>query len=173
MAIWKNWVQTINDRFHFLTQLCGKSFKTVLIYVDDMITTHNDVVAITILKRLLNEQVRLKDLNKSKHFLGIELAYFKEGISIKESLLSCYAHETKSKIYLAKTSQRSIIVQKPNWMTYLPYNHRVGYRLVYRLSQFMHYPRKPHILVVIRVVRYLKRTFGQGILFPKKKMVWA
>ncbi|XP_015169176.1 uncharacterized mitochondrial protein AtMg00240-like [Solanum tuberosum] len=34
------------------------------------------------------------------------------------------------------------------------------------LSQFMHDPRKPHWDAVVRILKYIKGTPGQGLLFP-------
>lgn len=36
------------------------------------------------------------------------------------------------------------------------------------LSQFMHEPRKPHWHTMLRVLRYIKGTLGQGLLLPSK-----
>ena len=57
-------------------------------------------------------------------------------------------------------------------------NKRVG-RLIYitvtrsdivyfvrTLSQFMQYPRKPHRDVAVRILKYIKGTPDQGLLFP-------
>lgn len=39
---------------------------------------------------------------------------------------------------------------------------------VHLLSQFMHQPRNPHLDATIRVLRYLKGTPRQDLLFPTK-----
>lgn len=38
--------------------------------------------------------------------------------------------------------------------------------IVHHLSQFLQMPRVPHLIVVQRVLRYLKGTSFQGIIFP-------
>ncbi|BBG98966.1 hypothetical protein Prudu_008502 [Prunus dulcis] len=39
---------------------------------------------------------------------------------------------------------------------------------VHVLSRFMHEPRIPHMDAAVRILRYLKYTPGQGILFPHR-----
>lgn len=57
------------------------SFIAVLLYVDDMIIIENDFSAITNVKRLLNQQFRIKDL---KIIIIIIMARSLEGISISQ-----------------------------------------------------------------------------------------
>jgi hypothetical protein len=35
------------------------------------------------------------------------------------------------------------------------------------VSQFMHFPREPHIEVVYRILLYLKSSLGKGLLFSR------
>jgi hypothetical protein len=60
----------------------GKSFTALLIYVDDILNTGNDVNAIIALKQFLHSHFRIKDLGDLKYFLGIEVSRSKKGISI-------------------------------------------------------------------------------------------
>lgn len=49
-----------------------------------MIITGNDPTVITTLKKLLDQQFRIKDLGKLKYFLGIEVARSKKCIYISQ-----------------------------------------------------------------------------------------
>jgi hypothetical protein len=62
----------------------GKSFTALLIYVDDILITGNDVNAISTLKQFLHSRFRIKDLGNLKYFLGIEVSRSKKGISISQ-----------------------------------------------------------------------------------------
>ena len=60
----------------------SKSFTTLLIYVDDILITGNNVNAILALKQFLHSHFWIKDLGDLKYFLGIEVSRSKKGISI-------------------------------------------------------------------------------------------
>ncbi|BBG97646.1 RmlC-like cupins superfamily protein, partial [Prunus dulcis] len=62
----------------------GTSFTALLIYVDDIVITGNDVSAINSLKLLLRDHFRIKDLGDLKYFLGIEVSRSKHGIYIPQ-----------------------------------------------------------------------------------------
>lgn len=52
----------------------------LIVYVDDIIMTGDDIVEISDLKRRLEAEFDIKDLGKLKYFLGMEFARSKEGI---------------------------------------------------------------------------------------------
>lgn len=56
----------------------------MIVYVDDIIITGDDVDAINNLKRLLQSEFKVKDLGKLQYFLGIEIARSKDGIFISQ-----------------------------------------------------------------------------------------
>ncbi|XP_050147470.1 vegetative cell wall protein gp1-like [Malus sylvestris] len=58
--------------------------KALLIYVDDIVITGNDVGAIASLKLFLHNHFRIKDLGDLKYFLGIEVSQSKHGIYISQ-----------------------------------------------------------------------------------------
>lgn len=70
--------------YSLFTKTFGNSFIVVLIYVDDMIITENDDVAIADLKNFLNTKFRIKDLGQLRYFLGIKVARCTSGISISQ-----------------------------------------------------------------------------------------
>ena len=56
----------------------------MIVYVDDIIITGDNKKGIDDLKRYLQNSFRTKDLGKLRYFLGIEVAQFKEGISLSQ-----------------------------------------------------------------------------------------
>lgn len=59
-------------------------FTVILVYVDDMVITRNDISSIEVLKIFLHNFFLIKDLGKLKYFLGMEVAQSKQGISISQ-----------------------------------------------------------------------------------------
>ncbi|RVW31814.1 Retrovirus-related Pol polyprotein from transposon TNT 1-94 [Vitis vinifera] len=159
----------------------GKSFTALLIYVDDILITGNDVNVIVALKQFLHSHFRIKDLGDLKYFLGIEVSRSKKGISISQRK---YTSEIlKDGGFLGakpvnfpmeqntKLSDSGELLKDPS-----QYRRLVG-RLIYLtitrpditysvhvLSRFMHAPRRPHMEAALRVLRYLKNSPGQDPL---------
>ncbi|XP_021719504.1 uncharacterized protein LOC110687200 [Chenopodium quinoa] len=92
------------------------------------------------------------DLGPLKYFLGIEVARSCAGI------FPC-----QRKYNLDIISEAGLLGAKPSGFP-IEQNHKLGLATVHILSQFMHEPRSEHWEAALRVVRYLKRTPGQGIL---------
>ncbi|RVW60610.1 Retrovirus-related Pol polyprotein from transposon RE1 [Vitis vinifera] len=167
----------------------GKSFTTLLIYVDDILITGNEANAIVALKQFLHSHFRIKDLGDLKYFLGIEVSRSKKGISISQRK---YTLEIlKDGGFLGakpvnfpmeqniKLSDSGELLKDPS-----QYRRLVGHLIyftitrpditysVYVLSRFMHAPRRPHMEAALRVLRYLKNSPGQGrkpYLSPQQK----
>ncbi|KAK3014004.1 hypothetical protein RJ639_010189 [Escallonia herrerae] len=62
----------------------GTSFTAILIYVDDILLTGNDLQEIERLKKFLLKRFRSKDLGDLKYFLGIEFSRSKKGIFMSQ-----------------------------------------------------------------------------------------
>ncbi|CAL8999194.1 unnamed protein product [Prunus brigantina] len=167
--------------YSLFTRKSGTSFTALLIYVDDIVITGNDVRAIDSLKSFLRDHFRIKDLGELKYFLGIEVSRSQRGIYISQrkyalEILKDYGFLGARPIAFpmddTKLCDRGELLKDPE-----KYRRLVG-RLIYLtitrpditysvhvLSRFMHEPRVPHMDAALRVVRYLKSTPGQGLLF--------
>ncbi|XP_073017921.1 uncharacterized protein [Primulina eburnea] len=139
----------------------GRTQINVLVYVDDLIIAGNDKVALTIFKDYLGRCFHMKDLGVLKYFLGLEVA------RLLGAKPAAFPMEQNHNLALAKGA----VLADP-----APYMRLVG-RLIYMsttrpdlaysvhiLSQFMQQPRDDHWEDALRVVRYLKKSPGQGIL---------
>ncbi|BBN68153.1 RING/U-box superfamily protein [Prunus dulcis] len=168
--------------YSLFTRVCGESFTSVLIYVDDMIITGNDDKAIQDLKKFLHTSFRIKDLGNLKYFLGVEVARSKKGICISQrkytldiledaGLLGAKPVNCPMEQNLKLTQTDGELLKDPSQyrrlvgrLTYLTITRPDITYLVHILSQFMHQPRKPHLEAALRVLRYLKKAPGQSIL---------
>ncbi|RVX01387.1 hypothetical protein VitviT2T_002736 [Vitis vinifera] len=163
----------------------GKSFTALLIYVNDILITGNDVNAIVALKQFLHSHFRIKDLGDLKYFLGIEVSRSKKGISISQRKYTLEILKDGGFLGVkpvnfpmeqnTKLSDSGELLKDPS-----QYRRLVG-RLIYLtitrpditysvhvLSRFMHAPRRPRMEAVLRVLRYLKNSPGQGLFFPSQ-----
>ncbi|KAK3002667.1 hypothetical protein RJ639_019973 [Escallonia herrerae] len=161
----------------------GTSFTAILIYVDDILLTGNDLQEIERLKKFLLKRFRIKNLGDLKYFLGIEFSRSKKGIFMSQrkyaldilqdsGLLGVRPDKFPMEQNLKLTPTDGILLSDPT-----KYRRLVG-RLIYltvtrpdivysvrTLSQFMHEPRKPHWNAAIRILKYIKGNPGQGLLF--------
>ncbi|KAI5330645.1 hypothetical protein L3X38_030043 [Prunus dulcis] len=169
--------------YSMFTQTRGKSFTTILLYVDDMIITGNNDDAIRDLKHFLGTCFKIKDLGPLKYFLGVEIARSKSGISFCQrkytldilegaGLLGAKPEKIPMEANVSLMPTGSDPLKDPT-----RYRRLIG-RLIYltitrpeityavnTLSQFMHEPRKHHFDTAHRLLHYLKGAPGQGLLF--------
>ncbi|XP_039023546.1 uncharacterized mitochondrial protein AtMg00810-like [Hibiscus syriacus] len=181
-----------NDYFLFIKRQQGK-IALLLVYVDDLVITGDINELITELKKMLNSYFKMKDLGELKYFLGIEVLKSKEGILLNQRKYALQLikdtglEEAKSTTTLLEqilkltTLDYDKIVQQDNEDEYnlvekSAYQRLIG-RLIYLtytrldityavnfLSEFMQQPKRSHIEAALRVVKYVKKEPGQGIL---------
>lgn len=156
----------------------------VLIYVDDLIITGSNADSITALKKKLQGKFPVKDLGPLKYFLGIEVATSRKGLFLNQrkytidllrdsNMLNSKPANTPfdSKLQLDKLGDP---LDSPNY-----YQKLVG-KLIYLtitrpdisfavslVSQYMHAPTVVHLCMVKRILRYLKKTIGRGIVMRR------
>lgn len=148
-------------------------------YFSQAILQENEHLKIFLLKRF-----RIKDLGDLKYFLGIEFSRSKKGIFMSQrkyaldilqdsGLLGARPDKFPMEQNLKLTLTDGALLDDPT-----KYRRLVG-RLIYltitrpdivyyvrTLSEFMHQPRKPHWDTALRILKYIKGTPGQGLLFP-------
>ena len=66
-------------------RLIDKGTILLLLYVDDMIITGDDLGGIQELKDFLSQQFEMKDLGHLSYFLGLEITHFTDGLYITQA----------------------------------------------------------------------------------------
>ncbi|CAH9142456.1 unnamed protein product [Cuscuta epithymum] len=174
--------QSYSD-YSLFTMHQGSAQLYVLIYVDDLIIEGNDCGAISRFKSYLHKCFHMKDLGILKYFLGIEVARSTDGLFLcqrkytldiisEAGLLGAkpVAFPIEQNHGLA-LSQSALLADPESYrrlvgrLIYLSFTRPDLAYVVHILSQFMQAPRQDHWMAALRVVRYLKGSPGQGILF--------
>ncbi|RVW13780.1 Retrovirus-related Pol polyprotein from transposon RE1 [Vitis vinifera] len=176
--------QSNSDHILFLKKQHGK-ITTLIVYVDDMVVTGNDLEERKALQNYLSREFEMKDLGPLKYFLGIEVSRSSEGIFLSQRK---YALDLLQETGMSGCQPINTPIEEGLKLCVEPnqvstdkgrYQRLVG-RLMYLahirpdlayalsvVSQYMHNPREQHMNAVMRILRYLKNAPGKGILFAK------
>ncbi|XP_039065501.1 uncharacterized mitochondrial protein AtMg00810-like [Hibiscus syriacus] len=167
----------------------------MLIYVDDLLITGKNSGMIEELKTIMHGNFKIKDLGQLKYFLCIEVVRNTEGIILSQRK---YALELILDSGLGNACSVSTPLEQNQKLTSSEYDMHIEHRsdelledtgmyqrligrLLYLthtrpnimydvqlLSQFMQTPKKVHYEAAMRVVRYIRKSLGEGILFSNK-----
>ncbi|GJV81030.1 ribonuclease H-like domain-containing protein [Tanacetum coccineum] len=158
------------------------NFLALLVYVDDIIVTENNVDEIEKFKEFLRTKFQIKDLGKLKYFLGIEVLETDFGVCLSQrkycldllseyGLLACKPSATP--LELASSNEPTEVDKVLDNIT--EYQRLIGkliypthtrpdiFYSVYCLSQCMHKPLRSHIKIALKVLRYLKNNPGKRV----------
>ncbi|GKE66233.1 ribonuclease H-like domain-containing protein, partial [Tanacetum coccineum] len=149
-------------------------FLTLLVYVDDIIITGNNVSEIEKFKVYLKSKFMIKDLGKLKYFLAIEVIDTDKGICLNQrtyvlDLLSDYGmlacKPTKSPL-MSKLALSNEASDKDPFLDNITDYQKLMGKLIYLtntrpdisyvvhcLSQFMHSPLKSHLKIAFKILR--------------------
>ena len=174
------------DDYSLFTHSKGSSFNALLVYVDDVAIASNDPQTVSSFITILNDIFKLKDLGPLKYFLGLEIVRSADGISVCQRK---YAFEILEDSGLLASKLEKFLMEQNLKLSKdegvllsdaTSYRRLVG-RLIYLtitrpdfafsvqiLSQFMDKPRQPHLEAAYRVLRYMKNSPAQGLLFSAK-----
>ncbi|GJX03223.1 ribonuclease H-like domain-containing protein [Tanacetum coccineum] len=126
----------------------------LLVYVDDIVITGNNVEEISKFKKFLASKSQIKDLGSLKYLLGIEVLENKNGLCLSQK-----------KYCLELLNEYGLLACKP---AATPIQHNVSLShdetdKDKRLLNHMHSHLKSHFSAGLRVLRYLKQSPGLGI----------
>ncbi|GJZ57138.1 ribonuclease H-like domain-containing protein [Tanacetum coccineum] len=175
----------IQSKFDYslFTKKIDKVFIALLVYVDDIVITGNDLSEIEKFKLFLKSKFQIKDLGKLKYFLGIKVLDKKDGICLSQrkyclellheyGLLAAKHVDTplpeNTTLNHIKSDDDHLLDNIRNYqrlvgkLIYLT-NTRpdISYDVHY-LNQFMHAPLVSHLDAALRVLRYLKGSLGSA-----------
>lgn len=175
--------------YSLFTKKTSTGFTAILVYVDDLVITGNDLTEIQHVKDSLHHKFSIKDIGELQYFLGFEVAKSTSGIALYQrkysldllqdtGLLGCkpYATPMDPKLKLSKdvgtrlidpSSYRRLIGR----LLYLTHTSPDICFAVSRLSQFLEAPTDLHNQAAHRVLRYIKNAPGAGIFFPSDSVI--
>ena len=148
----------------------GPLFTALLVYVDDMIITGNDLDCVASLKSVLDQKFGIKDLGSLKYFLGLEIARNKTGINLTQrkyalevlkeaGMTGCKPTQTPMEQQLKLSKGSGDLISNPGQyrrligkLMYLTLSRPDITYAVHRLSQFLAQPRLPHMKAATRIL---------------------
>ena len=182
-----SFVQSKSD-YSLFTKNDSGVFIGLLVYVDDIIITGNDLGAIDNVRMYLKTKFQIKDLGKHKYFLGIEVIETENGVCLSQrkycldllyefGLLACKpsADPLEQSVHItSETSDTDPLLDNiteyqklMGKLIYLTHTRPDISYDVHCLSQFMHFPLRYHLKIALKVLRYLKGSPGMGVHIVK------
>ena len=173
-------IQSKSDYYVF-NKVHKVSIIILLVYVDDILIASNNVDAVNTFKLFLDNKFKLKDLGTLKYFLGLEVARTEKGISLcqrkftLELLFDTGLLASKPANVPMEQSAKFSSSMGEDVLDSSLYRRLIGKLLyltltrpdicysVHKLSQFMSSPKTPHLQAAYRILKYLKKTPGQGL----------
>ena len=155
----------------------------LLLYVDDMIITGDNLSGIQELKDFFSQQFEMKDLRHLSYFLGLEITHSTDGFYITQAK---YASELLSQVGLTDSKTVDTLVELNAHLTPTGgkplsnpslYRRLVGSLLyltitrpdisyaIHQVRQYLSAPQSTHYATVLRILRYLKGTLFHGIFY--------
>ncbi|RVW92497.1 Retrovirus-related Pol polyprotein from transposon RE1 [Vitis vinifera] len=158
----------------------------LVVYVDDIVITGSDQDGIQKLKQHLFTHFQTKDLGKLKYFLGIEIAQSNFGVVLSQrkyaldileetDMLDCKPIDTPMDPNVKLVPGQGEPLRDPG--RYRRLVGKLNYLTITRpdisfpvsvVSQFLQSPCDSHWDAIIRILRYIKSTPGQGVLYENR-----
>jgi len=176
------------DHSFFLKHVNNKII-VILVYVDDLVLTRNNIEEINNIITLLDQHFKIKNLGDLTYFIGLDVARNSSGLHLSQhKYVLDLLHETGMLDFAPMPtpmthSSRLISFEdfpltETKSSTYCTLISRLIYLTntrpdiafcVNNLSQFLSSPTKVHQQVAFRILRYLKGNPGSGIFFNRNR----
>ncbi|MCH81846.1 copia-type polyprotein, partial [Trifolium medium] len=158
----------------------------VSLYVDDLIYTGNDLHMMHEFKNSMQKKFAMTDLGKMKYFLGVEVTQSEKGIFINQhkyaaEILSRFGMENCNKVSSpivpgcklvkdenGKTTDTREFKQMVGSLMYLLATRPDLAYSVCLVARYMDRPTEMHVAAIKRILRYLKGTLTDGIMYKKE-----
>ena len=152
----------------------------LLLYIEDIIITDDDLSGIQELKDFLSQNFEMKDLGHLNYFLGLEItssndcfyltqAKYTSDLLPRAGLTDYKIVDTPTELNARLTPSRELLPdptlyrQLVGSLVYLTVTRPDISYAVHQMSQFMFAPRLTHYAVVLHIFRYLKGTLFHGL----------
>ena len=149
--------------------------------------TGDDTLGINNLKKYLQTHFQTKDLGSLKYFLGIEVNKSKKGIYLSQrkyvldmlseaGMLGCRSNDSPMDVNLKLLPDQGELLEdvgryrrlvgKLNYLTVTRPDISFAVSVV---SQFLSAPMTTHLEAILRILRYLKKAPGRGLLYSDQR----
>ena len=179
-------IQRAADHFVFYHHSSTGKCIYLIVYLDDIVITGSDQYGIQKLKQHLFSHFQTKGLGKLKYFLGIEVAQSNSGVVISQrkytldiltytGMLDCKLVNTHMDPNVKLIPSQGELLRDPG--RYRRLVGKLNYLTITRpdisfpvsvASQFLQSPCDSHWDAVVRILRYIKGTPGQWVLYENR-----
>ena len=154
----------------------------LLLYVDDMVITRNNMTLVQSLLDALKKQFRMKDMGSLSYFIGIQAHFTPTGLFLNQEkyasdvlvaagMLDCAPMPTPLPLQLAGVPHQDEVFSNPTYfislagkLQYLTLTRSDIQFSVNLVCQKMHEPTVSDFNLLKRILRYLKGTIQMGLL---------
>ena len=161
----------------------------LLLYVDYMIITGDDLSGIQELKDFLSQQFEMKDFGHLSYFLGLEITHSIDGLYITQAkytsdllsrvgLTDSKTVDTPVELNAHLTPSRGKPLSNPSLyrrlvgsLVYLTVTRPDISYVVHQVSQYLSAPRSTHYVAVLCILRYLKDTLFHGLFYSAQSLL--
>ena len=159
----------------------------LILYIDDMVITESDHVAIVSLKRHLQSEFEMKDLGFLRYFFGIKVAYFRGYLLSQQKYIvdlldratlsdpatsTFFSVFTLMELHLKLKRDDGTPLPQHTWyqelvrsIIYLSATRSDISQVVHVLSQFVSAPTSVDYVALFCVLRYLQSTISRSLLY--------